>query len=596
MNHREKGQLIQCQQNLRKQATSKYLKLLSSVLRVHSRYSFTKNLSDALRSRDFLRLYKEADLLSSQKYEDAATHLVANQLCLLIKKYPWPKDLLDLKPLENATKQFRSSEKRAELVNRKFKILDGDRSRDRFSKEAGRAKFWIRTVIGSRPNYRRIFQSADFGPGACVGVHGDATSYSAKYSSERWTVTPGALHHGYAAIRQNHHLWEALLPKNGDYVCYDEVASFDAYLSRIHVVANNKISFVPKTAKTNRVIAIEPMLNGLVQKGIDEVMRKHLLRQGLDLRDQGKNQEMARLGSLDDSDDGFVTIDLKSASDSISTELVRYLIPYDWFRLLDRTRSKCYELNGVIYDYKKFCSMGNGFCFPLETLIFAAAAFACNAGIPGHDFVVYGDDIIVRKKHASRLIDLLYHWGFKINSDKTFLEGPFRESCGADWFGGKDVRPFTLDYALDSIQSVFKFLNLSRRSPDVESFFSGSRDLVVTTLPVQFRFFRPFKGEEDSGIDSIGSEYMTVPSCTYNNKKCRWEWYELTSRPFVDFNTLETVKDQPWLISDALRGSSSVDFGLYKGLPKVTLRNRSQTKVVRKGYVSTSNWLPPLAG
>lgn len=597
MNHREQNLLTQCQQNLRGKATSSYLRLLASVLRDHSRYGFLKPLSDSLRQRDYQRLYREADLLSSQKYDDATEHLVANQLCLLIKKYPWPKDLLDLKPLENAQRSFRSSEKRCGLVNRKFSILQGDRSLDRFSAEAGRAKFWIRSVLGSRPNYKRIFESADFGPGACIGVHGDATSYSAKFSSERWSVTPGALHHGYAALRKNYHLWEALLPKNDQgLVCYDEQASFDAYLSRIRVVANNKISFVPKTAKTNRVIAIEPMLNGLVQKGIDLEMRKHLNRVGLDLRDQGKNQEMARLGSTDDSENGFVTIDLKSASDSISTELVRYLLPDDWFRLLDRTRSKCYELDGSVMDFKKFCSMGNGFCFPLETLIFAAAASSVGCGQPGHDFVVYGDDIIVRKRYASSVISLLNHWGFKVNADKTFLSGPFRESCGADWFGGKDVRPFTLDYALDSIQSVFKFLNLTRRSPAVEKIFTGVRGRVVMMLPEQYRFFRPLKGDEDSGIDSCGDEHLSVPSCSFNHRRNRWEWKELVSRPYVDFDTLSASGNQPWLISDALRGSSSIDFGLYKGLPKVTLRNRSQTKVVRKGYVSTSNWLPPLAG
>lgn len=594
MNHKKRRLLTECQSSLRKGATSKYLWLLSRLLRAHQEYEFLKPLSDALRRRDFGSLYSAADSLSSQKYEDAATHLVANQFSLLIKKYPWPTDLLDLKPRENARASFLSSEKRCGLINRKFKLIQVDRSIDRFRQESGKAKFWIRTIIGSRPNYRKCFQSADFGPGACVGVHGNATSYAAKFSAARWTVAPGALHHGFAAIRQNYHLWEALLPvgSNG-LVCYDEEAAFAAYLSRIHVVANNKISFVAKTAKTNRVIAIEPMLNGLVQKGIDQVMRKHLLKVGIDLSDQGRNQTMARLGSLDDSDNGFVTIDLKSASDSISTELVRHLIPDDWFRLLDRTRSKCFELDGVITDFKKFCSMGNGFCFPLETLIFAAAAYACNAGVPGIDFVVYGDDIIVRKKFATHVIKLLNHWGFKINSNKTFLEGPFRESCGSDWFAGKDVRPFTLDYALDSLQSYFKFLNLSRRNELTENFFSIARGHVVKTIPEQFRFFRPLRGEEDSGIDSTGDEHLSVPSCLFNPKRGRWEWMELTSRPRVDFDTLNATGNKPWLISVALRGGSSVNFGLHKYLPEVTLRNETQTRVVRKGYVSTSNWLPP---
>lgn len=592
----KRGNLLKlCQRNLKGSAFKRYVSMLASLLRDHNHYDFLKPLSDSLRRRDFPELYRLADTLSTQKYGDATQHFVANQFALLIKKYPWPSNLLDLKPLENAVNAFRKSERRCGRINTKFSLLSNDRSKDRFGKEAARAKYWIRTIIGSRPNYRDVFERGDFGPGACLGVHGDATNYSAKFSAERWSVSPGAIHHGYATIRKNYHLWESLLPRGGrGYVSYDEEAAFAAYLSRIHVVANNKISFVPKTAKTHRAIAIEPMLNGLVQKGIDEVLRKKLLRVGIDLRDQGRNQELARLGSMNDSDDGFVTIDLKSASDSISIELVRYLLPDDWFRLLDRTRSHSYLLEEEVSLFNKFCSMGNGFCFPLETLIFAAACYAVDCGVPGSDFVVYGDDIIVRKKYGSRVLALLKHWGFTANSDKTFLEGPFRESCGTDWFGGKDVRPFTLDYALDSVQSIFKFLNLTRRSSMVEYFFHGVRDTVVTTLPEQLRFYRPFRGQADSGIDSLGDEFMYASTCSF--RKGRWWWRELTSQPYVDFSTLEKTKAQHWLVSEALRGACSMPFGAYAGLPKITLRNRTQTRITREGYVATSNWLPPLSG
>lgn len=593
MDPKKRNQLKQLQLSLKRNGFGLYCRILCRLFEVHDGYDFLKPLQASLRSRDFLKLYTEADSLSSQSYEDATEHFVANQFALMLKKFPWPKSVLDLKPEERAYTAFMSSEKRCDLVNRKFKILSWNRSRDRKSKEAGAAKHWIRTVIGSRPNYRRCFDKSDFGPGASVGVHGDATSYAAKLSAECWTVTPGALHHGYAAVRRNFHIWESLLPRRGPYVCYDEEAGFQAYLRKISVVQENKICFVPKTAKTDRTIAVEPLLNGFVQKGVDQLLRENLKAVGLNLSDQGLNQRFACEGSIDDSDDGFVTIDMKSASDSISTELVRFLIPDDWFRLLDRIRSKYYRIYDDAKPFKKFCSMGNGFCFPLETLIFASACIAVGAGVPSKDFIVYGDDIIVRKRYASPLIDLLGHWGFKVNSDKTFLSGPFRESCGTDWFGGKDVRPFTLDYGLDSIQTLFKYLNLTRRSEICESFFQETREMAVKPLPEQFRFFRPFEGQEDTGIDSQGSEFMTVPSCVYVPKYNKWVWHEFSSEPVVDFDTIDKLKDQPWLISDALRGSSSVNFGLHKGLPKVTLRNRTQTKIVRKGYVSTSNWLPP---
>jgi len=593
MHPREQLVLERVQIECKRKSTKVYLGLLSRLLMSHSGYSFLKPLSDALRAKDFLKLYTEADFLSEQKYSDATQHFVANQFALLIKKYPWPTDLLDLKPRDCAIKSFHASEKRCDLVNRKFAILGKGHSRDRFRGEGNGARNWIRKVIGSTPNYRKVFENADFGPGASVGVHGDATNYLAKQCAKRWSVTPGALHHGYAAVRQNFQLWETLLPRKNGLSCYDEEAAFNSYLGKLSVVDNNNISFVPKTAKTNRTIAVEPLMNGLVQKGIDQVLRTRLAAVGIDLKSQQRNQEMARLGSLNDGDDGFVTIDMKSASDSVSIELVRYLLPDDWFRLLDRTRSKRYKLDEVLATFEKFCSMGNGFCFPLETLIFASACIACGAGTPHVDFMVYGDDIIVRKLHATKVISLLLHWGFKTNNEKTFLSGPFRESCGKDWFGGQDVRPFTLDYALDSIQCYFKYLNLTRRSERCESFFLDERAYVVKQLPQRYRFFRPFKGNEDTGIDSTGDEFLYTPTCIFLPRKNKWQWEELSFRPVVDYDTIIRSKDEPWLIGVALRGAPSINKGHFKFLPEVTLRNRAQAKVVRKDYVTTSNWLPP---
>jgi len=580
--------------SLKNQSFKRYAYVLGQLLESHRHYSMLQPLSDAVRRRDWASAYAAADSLSSQKYDDATQHFVANQFALLVKKYPFPKGVLDLQPEDRATKTFLTAEKRMGLVNRKFAFLNHSRSRDRFREHAVAARRWIRTLLGSTPSYQSIWNQGDFGSGASLGVHGNATHMLAKLLSEKWSVTPGALHHGFAVLMNNHHYLEQLLPKGPDGVmlCYDYEYAFEAYKRRCHVVNNNKLSFVPKTAKTHRVIAVEPLLNGLVQKGIDLEMRKRLKRAGIDLRSQERNQLMAREGSIADGDESFVTIDLSSASDSVSAELVRYLLPDDWFRLLDRTRSKYYSLHDLVTRYNKFCSMGNGFCFPLETLIFASACFALGCGKPGVDFMVYGDDIIVRKKHAPGVLQLLAHWGFKVNADKTFLEGPFRESCGSDWFGGQDVRPFTLDYALDSLENLFKFLNLSRRSERTAMFFSGVRGTIVRLIPDKFLFYRPLPGNADSGIDATGDEHLTSPHCKYHPGNCSWSWKELIHVPITDFDRIEACKDQPWLISAALRGSASIPRGALAGLPDVTFRVKTRAKVVRKGYSSTSNWLP----
>jgi hypothetical protein len=394
-------------------------------------------------------------------------------------------------------------------------------------------------------------------------------------------------------------LREVFLERRGSIHCVDPQGALKRFFERSRIVTNNKISFVPKTARIFRSIAVEPLVNGYLQKGIDEYLRLLLRRVRIDLRDQTRNQRMAREGSADDSEDSFVTIDLASASDSISTGLVRELLPPDWFYLLDSTRSREFEYNGVVKKYHKFCSMGNGFCFPLQTLIFVAACHASGCGKAGTDFSVYGDDIIVRKRHAVGLLNLLKKIGFTINEDKTFLQGPFRESCGADWFGGVAVRPYTLDNAFDCVESIFKFLNLTRRNDLQSHFFSGVRDLVLSQIPPQLHLFRPFKGNEDSAIDCDISEFRHTPYAEFDKHLQCWSWVELSHRavldkePFDDELCRETAE-----MYGLLRGAPPVEEkSSYRGKPLAvafTLRRKTQTYVTRTGYSgATCQWLPP---
>jgi len=249
---------------------------------------------------------------------------------------------------------------------------------------------------------------------------------------------------------------------------------------------------VPKTALVDRTIAIEPLLNGYVQKGIDEYLRLLLKRVGLDLEHQEPNQELALLGSLPNQVDPFVTIDLSSASDSISLEVVRYLLPPAWFDLLNRTRSPGYTFDGANYlRYEKFTSMGNGFCFPLETLIFASV---CAVLSKPKDFIVYGDDIIVRQSVAHEVLKTLWGLGFRHNTDKTFLSGEFRESCGADYYAGQNVRPLNLDYTFAKYEDVIKFHNLSLQETRWASYFSEVREYLRGLIPREHRLTRPYKG------------------------------------------------------------------------------------------------------
>jgi len=579
-------------QNLKKrlqqEAFENYRTLLLDLCQDYEHYTWTNDLAGFVKAKDIDSLVHLADSLSEQSYPDATQHFVANQFSALIRKYPFPEGLHTFDPEGNAYRKFMKSEHTCALVNKRFRAR-----RTRIGKpwpyedHLSKQRNFIRYVIGDEPPLSEVWSKCGFGPGASIGVHGNATSVARKLLATTWTVSPSALHYAHAAIMNHAQFREVLFPEHAGFSSGSPDTDFNRYLRRCTYVKHNKIEFVPKTVKTLRSIAVEPLLNGFVQKGVDEVLRLRLKRIGLDLTDQEPNRSMARLGSFDD-EDAFCTIDLSSASDSISIELVRELLPPDWFAFLNALRSKEYVYKNDRKTFSKFVSMGNGFCFPLETLLFAAACHSVGAGRPGIDFRVYGDDIIVRKQFFEPVVSVLRYMGFAVNTDKTFSSGPFRESCGADWFGGEDVRPFTLDFALDSLQALFKFLNLTRRSTRTSGFFAGVRSMILDLIPEKLRLYRPFEGNADTAITSTGDEHLYSPHCKWLKNHYRWRWVELQSRPYPDNN---------WARSDERGRSAALVFGALSGSASAmpfALRNTSRTKVRFVSHCgSTSSWLPP---
>jgi hypothetical protein len=208
-------------------------------------------------------------------------------------------------------------------------------------------------------------------------------------------------------------------------------------LVRVELQAASKITTVPKSAKTDRTIGIEPDLNIYLQLGIGALIRNRLCQHGVNLAKQAdRNAVLASQAHLL----GLSTIDLSSASDCVNRSLVELLLPEEWRHLLRIARTDYYELDGVVKPFHKWSSMGNGYTFELETLIFLALARA--SGDPRA--VSYGDDIIVKSDCAPTLLTALNFLGFSVNSEKTYLTGLFFESCGSDWFCGINVRPFFL--------------------------------------------------------------------------------------------------------------------------------------------------------
>lgn len=214
------------------------------------------------------------------------------------------------------------------------------------------------------------------------------------------------------------------------------------------LIRGNRFTTVPKDAWKHRGICIEPSINLFYQLGVGTWLTRRLGRTvGWHKKDiQQFHQLLARLGSLLGH---LATIDLSNASDTICRALVQLLLPWDWYELLDDLRSKHTRVDGRWVKLEKFSSMGNGFTFELETIIFRAIAVAaqkCDADDQwfGNTVSTFGDDIVVPTRSADDVIAALKFFGMETNKDKTFTSGSFRESCGGDYFKGMDMRPHYL--------------------------------------------------------------------------------------------------------------------------------------------------------
>jgi hypothetical protein len=237
-------------------------------------------------------------------------------------------------------------------------------------------------------------------------------------------------------------------------------------------IEDSRIDFVRKDAKTDRTIAVEPMLNSMVQLAIGDFISNRLRIFGVDLRDQTLNQRLARIGSITGA---LATLDLSSASDSVSSGLVESLLPFDWWDFLRKIRSShaLSPKDGSRIHLSKFSTMGNGFTFALESLIFYAIARGVEeslrgAGCPPGTVSVYGDDIIVPTDCYGLTVTVLNAVGFSVNLKKSFASGPFRESCGKDYYSGRLVRPVFLKQHPTG-ENLFSMHNFFVRARDFTS-------------------------------------------------------------------------------------------------------------------------------
>lgn len=289
-------------------------------------------------------------------------------------------------------------------------------------------------------------------------------------------------------------------------------------------ICETRLSFVPKSSKTDRSIGVEPVLNSMFQTGVGSHISRQLKKVGIDLTDQTRNQRLAREGSLTGD---LATLDLSSASDTVSKELVHLLLPVDWALFLDEFRCGSMIHEGFSFQLAKYSSMGNGYTFPLETLIFYGLALACVSEDKHHLVSVYGDDIIVPTESYEKLCEILRVLGFIPNLSKSFATGPFRESCGADYYKGISIRPCYIKDRLSG-QDLYRLYNFFAKVNDEEACL-----LVLTFLDPSLHRFGP-RGYGDGHLHS------DLPLKPHNRGK-GWGGYTFetyTYLPKKDFSVL----------------------------------------------------------
>lgn len=349
-----------------------------------------------------------------------------------------------------------------------------------------------------------ILESGITGPGASLDAN--ASDFYSKMFSSRLTHTRSYLLDAYKRHFSFHKPWS-------------EAESLRSKTYGERVVEGNKLSFVPKSRDISRTTCTEPSLNMFYQLGLGAVLSRRLSTIFMIDEDQPYwNRQLAKLGSITG---GLATIDLSSASDSMSLGMLREVLPVDMFYWLDLLRSPICRLpSGVDVELHMVSTMGNGFTFPLQTMLFACCVaavyeqmgvelivrsstnFDSSAGTPVRktaNFAVWGDDIICDVKVVGRLFRLLSLLGFEVNADKSFYDqnDPFRESCGYDYHRGEDVRAVYCK-KLREVSSRFALINrLNRWSASQGIPLRRTVQLLLDTVPV---LPVPRRENDDAGV------------------------------------------------------------------------------------------------
>lgn len=369
----------------------------------------------------------------------------------------------------------------------------------------GEASHLIANLLG--PWSHEFYKESSFTNGAAVGYGKAKGDPVFKYAGVL-TTTPLALGRVAALVCATPAWYEYHAAKSG-------------FEDTFKVVPGEHGFTVPKNAETDRYCSKQPTGNMLLQKAIGFQIRCALKKVGINLDDQSKNREAARKASITKRD---ATIDLKSASNSIVCALLKWLLPADWLNEVMVSRSPLCRPSPTSpwVRTEMVGAMGNGFTFELESLVFWALAEAVRQISRSRGKVlVFGDDLIAPVHCIHMIMAVFQFCGFRINRDKSFWTGDFRESCGGHYHAGLDITPIYIRRPITDTTRVIWFLNKLRAWAEVD----GVCDDRVWPLyrKLQRKYISPelWGGVRDSSITSLWTPHPRRNRLAFKVKRRR---------------------------------------------------------------------------
>lgn len=538
-----------------------------------------------LKNREYLQLV-ELDA-NPYDYKTAWDFKRAHQASSFLKKFKDFK-IEGINRKERAIEKFKEAELLCGKTNQSFRNLERDpHSWDPATRAIlCLASAKISRILGDL-DLDKIADNFGWGPGATLSATGSLTSAYNKFEGPL-DVTSNCLVYGLCCVNSTPS-W-ASSKSNGD------VPSTPVSLLKenLKVVKGDEIVFVSKNAKIDRAIGIPPSLNSYIQKGFGAYIRRRLKRvAGIDLNDQTINQEYARLGSLTGD---IATMDLSMASDTVSKSLVEFLLPECWYQALICSRSVFATIRetGEEFFLEKFSAMGNGYTFELESLIFyALVESTCRYYEIEGPISVFGDDIICPTIAYERVTLVLNACGFKVNMEKSFSDGPFRESCGKDYYLGYDVRPIFLKESVSNVESLYKLANNVRRYAHSCDFgrscdrsFFPCWSAIVQRIPPALRLTIS-EGFGDGGL--IENFDLAAPTLSISRlREMGWEGFYMRAITRTPYKGMMTNPSVAYLTALSAIGSEEPLLGLF------THRARTYPKITRilvKEWFNLGPWV-----